>query len=89
MNRVIFDCIILLSVFLLPWWVVLVLCVAGVYLFDQFYESVIFTILFKVLYIYKGHSLLTSDLYFPIVIILIYYFLTVIKKYVFIRNNDI
>lgn len=86
MNRVIFDIFLFLSVFLLPWWVVLILSLVGIFIFDQYYESVVAMILLQVLYSGLGSRVISSTFYYPLIIIIVYYLLTVLKKFILIKN---
>lgn len=86
MNRVIFDIFLFLSVFLLPWWVVLVLSLVGIFIFDQYYESVVAMILLQVLYSGLSSRVISSTFYYPLIVISVYYLLTIVKKSIFIKN---
>ena len=49
-NRIIFSLIVLASVFYMPWWIVATLSLIGVYLYNQYYEIILFGGLIDLLY---------------------------------------
>lgn len=86
MKRAIFDICLFLSVLLLPWWVVLVLAVVGIYIFDQYYEAAVSMILIQIIYHTTGNRVISSPLYFPLIVIISYFILATLKKYILIKN---
>lgn len=86
MNRVFFSVCLMLSVILLPWWVALAMSLIGIYVYEQYYEAVASMILVHILYGFPSTRFISSDLYFPILVIVLFYVLSMIKKFIFIKN---
>ncbi|HAS84570.1 MAG TPA: hypothetical protein DCS23_00635 [Candidatus Yonathbacteria bacterium] len=49
-KRIIFDIVLLSSVFYAPWWIVVMLAIVGAYIYDKYYEIFLFGILIDLLY---------------------------------------
>jgi hypothetical protein len=49
-SNTIIRILILLSVFISPWWVAVILACAGVFYFDRFYEIILIGLFFDILY---------------------------------------
>lgn len=49
-SRVFFDILLLVGVFLAPWWVLFILSFFGMAYFNRYYESIVAGILFDLLY---------------------------------------
>ena len=49
-KRIIFDIILLSSVFYAPWWIVAMFAIVGAYLYNQYYEIFLFGMLIDLLY---------------------------------------
>lgn len=49
-KRILFDLFILASLFFIPWWVVVLLGVLGVFYFPAYYELVVFGFVLDILY---------------------------------------
>ena len=68
MSRVFYNLAIFISIFLLPWWVTSVLCLAGIFLFNKFYE---FIFAFLIMYAIYGVGLsrvIASTIYWPLIL---------------------
>lgn len=80
MKRSIFDVCLLLGVFLLPWWVVLVLCLLGIFLFNNFYESIVIFLLNYAVYGQANNGLFASNVYLPIILIIVFILMRAFKR---------
>ncbi len=48
--RIILDIFILVSIAIFPWWLTAILIIAGIFIFDNFYESFLFAVIIDSLY---------------------------------------
>ena len=82
-KRVIFDVILFISVFVLPWWISVLLLFIGIFAFSNFYEFIIANVIIYSLYSNLGDRLISSPIFFSSIIIILY---IIIQS---IRNNII
>ncbi|HEY5588512.1 MAG TPA: hypothetical protein VIK86_06105 [Candidatus Paceibacterota bacterium] len=80
MKRVIFDIILFISIFVLPWWVSVLLMLAGMFIFNNFYEFLVASVIIYSLFATKGDRIISSSVYFPLIIIVCYISIQVIKN---------
>ena len=80
MKRVLFDIALLLAVFIVPWWAALIVALAGIFLFDDFYEAVGAGMLMYALYGVGSSGALASRLWLPVILIGVFFLLTILKK---------
>lgn len=85
-KRVIFDFLLLISIFIFPWWFNLILIFLGIFIFDNFYEFILFSIACYSLYFVPNDSL-SSKIIFPIIIIVSYLIIQFIRKNLFIYKK--
>lgn len=88
MKRGIFDIALFLSLFLLPWWLGVLLAFVGIFLFRNFYEFIISGIIIYSVYIVPGKTLITSPLYFSVIILLIYIGIQILRQKIILYKND-
>ncbi len=84
MKRVILDIILLISVFLFSWWITLLLGVVGMFAFRHFYEGIIAGFLLYILYSVPSTRIIASPLWFPVILIGVFFIITLIKKFIII-----
>jgi len=89
MKRVFFDILLLLSVFLLPWWVTTVLVLAGVFIFREFYELLVVGVMMYSIYRIPGPAVISSPIWFPIILIAIYLGTQALRRYMILYKNEI
>ncbi|MBI5140511.1 MAG: hypothetical protein HZA94_03650 [Candidatus Vogelbacteria bacterium] len=77
--------ILLLAIFLAPWWLVVLFGIALLFVMDRFYEFIIAGFFIDVLYGNKIVSIYHFDLFFFIVAVVLYMFFSRLK--VSIRAN--
>ena len=77
-KRIIFDLVLLGSVFYTPWWIIGMLAFIGAFLFPLFYEIIILGILVDILY--GGPSLPLSGTYGILASIIIFLVATYTRK---------
>jgi energy-coupling factor transporter transmembrane protein EcfT len=80
MKRVIFDIVLLISVFVFPWWISTFLLLIGIFLFNNFYEFIITNVIIYSLYAVKGDRWITSPIFFSMIIIILYIIIQIIRN---------
>lgn len=80
MKRVIFDVILFISVFVLPWWVSALLLFVGIFIFNNFYEFIVFSVIVFSLYSIPSDRLITSPIFFSLTIIILYILIQSIRN---------
>jgi hypothetical protein len=87
MKRIAYDLLILLAVFLTPWWAVLILIVGGIFIFDKFLEAPITAIIFAGMYgIVDIDHPLGAGLY-ALSVGLIFLLLSFIKRFIVVYKD--
>jgi hypothetical protein len=89
MKRVIFDIILLISVFILPWWISTVLVLVGIFMFREFYEFLAIGMIMHILYAVPGPRIIASDIWFPIILVGVYIGIQALKRYIILYKNEI
>lgn len=89
MKRIIFDISMFLSLFIFPWYVAVILALIGIFIFTQFYEFIGVGIIIYALYTIPGDSLLTSPLWFPVFVSLLYIGIQIARRYIILYKNEI
>jgi hypothetical protein len=89
MKRVIFDIILLLSVFILPWWISAVLALIGIFIFHEFYEFLAVGMIIHVLYVVPGPRVISSDIWFPVILVGVYVAIQALRRYIILYKNEI
>lgn len=82
MKRAIVDIVLLLSIFILPWWLGLLIAIAGIFMFKNFYEFIFWGMVIYVTYGYDGGHLLLSDFWVPVVLVVLFIIVQRLKKYI-------
>jgi hypothetical protein len=88
MKRVIFDIILFLSLFILPWWVGVVFALVGIFVFKNYIEFIISGIIIYALYIIAGRGLINSPIYFSASILIIYFGIQMFRRKIILYKND-
>lgn len=84
-KRITVGIIILLSAFLLPWWLVLLISAIGLLFFDNLYEVIVAGFILDALY-GEIFNILGFSLVFVIISIVMFYLLGFFRKNLFIKN---
>ena len=87
MKRILLDIAIILSLFIMPWPVALILAIAGVFLFKNFYEFIALGVVWYALYGTASTTVLGSKFWLPIFLLLSFFILSSIKKYLIIYKK--
>jgi hypothetical protein len=59
-KRIIFDIVLFFSLFFLSWWVSLALIIAGIFIFESYYECLVASLILDCLYSLFGVSFLST-----------------------------
>jgi hypothetical protein len=89
MKRVIFDIVLFLSIFVLPWWASVFFVIIGIFIFDNFYEFIISGIIFFSLYRAPSDIPISSPIIFSLSISTIYIIIQYIKSNIIFYKNEI
>lgn len=54
-ERILLDCIALLSIFILPWWTAVLIVCTMLFRFTPYYEAFVFGLLLDVVYMFTPH----------------------------------
>jgi hypothetical protein len=79
-KRVIFDVIVFILVFIVPWWISLLLLLIGIFAFNNYYEFIIACAIIYSLYSMPGDRLISSPVFFAGVIIILYIIIQVVRN---------
>lgn len=88
MKRGVFDIILFLSLFILPWWVGALLAVVGIFWFKNFYEFILSGIIIYSIYTIRGSGLLSSPVFFSASLTIFYLLIQSIRHRIILYNND-
>ena len=80
MKRVIFDIILFISVFIFPWWISIPLFFVGVFLFNDFYEFILASVIIYSLYAVPGDRLISSPIFSSLIIVALYIIIQIIRN---------
>jgi len=86
-KRVVFDLVLFISVFIFPWWISGLLLLAGIFIFDKFYEFIVASVIIYALYSTVGNGLISSSIFFSLVIIIIYIIIQLIRNNIILYNK--
>lgn len=89
MKRVIFDIILFISVFIFPWWISALMLLVGIFVFNNFYEFIVASVINFSLYSTGDGRIISSVVYFPLIIITIYITIQFIKSNIILYKNNI
>jgi hypothetical protein len=80
MKRFIFDCMLFISVFTLPWYATIIIAIIGVFLFYQFYEFIIAIAVSQSLFAVNNGYFFTKSFWFFITAIVLYMVMQLIRN---------
>jgi len=89
MKRLIFDILLFLFIFLLPWWVVLILSIIGLFVFTSFYEFIVSSIIIYVLYSVPLDTFLNKSIFVYAGIITFYLIIEYLRSHIILYKNEI
>jgi hypothetical protein len=88
MKRILFDIVLFLSAFIFPWWISILLLFIGIFLFKNFYEFIIDSIIIYSLYFIKEDSIISSPLFFYTTTIILFTIISLLRNNIIIYKND-
>jgi len=80
MKRIYFDILLFISIFIFPWWVSFLFLIIGIFLFDNFYEFIIASLIIFIIYSPNDERLISSPLFFSSTIIVLYFIVQYIRS---------
>ena len=86
-HRVVFDIVFFISIFILPWWVTLPIAFLGLFIFNNFYEFIIYNVLLFGMYSYDSDRVIASKILFPIIILSFYFIVQILKHYIILYKK--
>ncbi len=89
MKRAIFDFILFLSIFTLPWWITAVLAFSGIFIFKQFYEFILASMIVYALFVYQSERLIASPIFYPLIVCILFIGIEYLKSNMILYKNDI
>lgn len=89
MKRVIFDIVLFLSVFILPWWITVPLSIFGIFLFRNFYEFLVVSAIMYALFAIPNRGVISSPIWFPVIVSVIYIVIQVFRSNIILYKNEI
>jgi len=89
MKRGIFDLFLLLFIFILPWWVTVFMAIVGLFVFLNFYEFLVATVIIYVISTVPSESFFSNSLYSYLVIIIFYLFIQFLRRHIILYKNEI
>ena len=89
MKRIIFDILLFLFIFLLPWWIILIWSIIGLFLFANFYEFLVSSIIVYILSTVFENTLFNNSLLFYSSIIIFYLFIQYLRRHIILYKNEI
>ncbi len=88
MKRIIFDIILFITIYIFPWWVGFLLLMVGLFYFDNFYEFIIISAIIYSLYSVPGLGVISSSVFFPSIIIILYIIVQSVKNNIIHYKNE-
>lgn len=82
MRRVFWDILLLLCIFILPWWVTLLLAFTGLFCFISYYEFIGVLIIIHILYSVPNDGFLSSPIWFSLFTIFVFTAVQILKRYI-------
>lgn len=89
MKRIIFDVLMIVLLFVTPWWVTLILAVAGLFIFSSYYEFLLFSTLIYVISANVNATDFWSSLFIYSSIILFYLLTQYLRRHIILYKNEI
>jgi|GEM_PF-1266785 len=87
MKRIVLDFVIILSIFILPWWISLPLIFIGLLVFEKYYEFFLYFIIFyniHLIFVFKDNL---NPIIFTILICALYFGFNYLKKFMIISKG--
>jgi hypothetical protein len=82
MKRVFFDILFVLSVFVLPWWVTLLIGMIGLFIFISYYEFIAVSVIAHTLYVVPSLGIFSLPFWFCVLVVFIFISVQVLRRYI-------
>lgn len=89
MKRVVFDVVMFVSMFILPWWLTAIIAFIGIFVFQNFYEFLVVWAVYYAIYAIPGLKVFASPFWFPVIVCSIFVSIQTLRKYVILYKNEI
>ena len=89
MKRVIFDILLFLFIFLLPWWAILIWVIVGLFVFVNFYEFLVACIIIYGLTAIPQAKFLNSSILYYLGIVVFYILVQYLRRHIILYKNEI
>jgi hypothetical protein len=71
-KRVIFDIVLFVSVLIFPWWISIFMLFVGIFIFDRYYEFILFGLIIFSLYSIPTPRIISSPIFFSSIVVFLY-----------------
>ena len=88
MKRAIFDILLFIFVFILPWWGTLVWAIFGLFIFKDFYEFLASSVMIYVISTPRIYSIFNHSLFVYLSIIIFYLVSQFIRRHIILYKNE-
>jgi len=89
MNRILFDSILFVSLFIFPWWVAGLLAFVGIFSYKYFYEFFITAGIIYALYVVPDLGFMASPLWYSLFISIVFIIIQFSRRYIVLYKNEI
>jgi len=89
MKRALFDALLFVFVFLLPWWMVILFSIIGIFVFKSYYEFLFFSIIVYILYSVPKHSSFDTSIFVYLGIIVFYLLVQYLRRSIILYKNEL
>lgn len=89
MKRAIYSSILFLSLFLAPWWLSVILAVAGLFIFVSYYEFLGASVCMYALYCAGSPTLISSPVWYSCGVAVIYGGVAVLRDRIIVYTHEI
>ena len=89
MKRAFFDLFLILFIFLAPWWLTVILSIAGMFLFKNFFEFIVANVAIVLLSTTGNEHLTTKTFLIYSAIVIIYILAQYLRSQIILYRNEI
>jgi hypothetical protein len=87
MKRLLFDVVLVLSIFILPWWVTLFLAIIGLFIFENFYEFFVSSIATHIISTVRSDYIFDKSFIVYLLIFSFYMLVQYIRRHIILYKN--
>ena len=89
MNRVVFDILLFLCLFTMPWWLTGVLALIGIFVWKQFYEFIFVWVIMYSLFAVPDTRFISSPIWYSLIVGVVYVGIQTLRRNMAIYKNEI